>query len=80
MESWLFDYLSCPISRQTLRLLTSEELTQINGEIAGNNTRCHNGDSPATLSAGLVTQDGTFVYRIENSQPYLLPDMAILRS
>lgn len=54
--------LRCPLTNQTLRFISSEELTK------------HNADLP---EGGWITEDGSRVYPIEDGFPILVVDKSI---
>lgn len=70
--------LVCPQSRQPLREATAAELASVNRAIAagGVNNR-GGGPVKAALVAGLVPQDGSVVYPIQDGIPILLSAEAI---
>ena len=73
--------LRCPITRQPLSLLSSEELDEAN-QTTGPHMRRHlrgeDLEAPITLAMG--TPDREFVYRIEDGIAWLLPELATVRA
>jgi SAM-dependent methyltransferase/uncharacterized protein YbaR (Trm112 family) len=70
--------LRCPITKQVLRLLTAQEITAFNERIPGGKL-IHKDGTPvrAALEAGLITEDGQFVYSILDGILLLLENLAI---
>lgn len=70
--------LVCPQSRQPLREATAAELATVNRAIAAGGVQ-NRGGCPvvAPLAAGLVPQDGSVVYPIQDGIPILLSSEAV---
>lgn len=78
MDKRLLDILCCPATRQPVRLLRRDELEALNRAVASGEV--HNVASArveAALQAGLITNDGKLVYRIDDEIPVMLADEAI---
>lgn len=74
----LLEILCCPVSRRPLRLLRQDQLQWLNAEIARGGVVDVQGRPLAqALGAGLITDDGKVVYRIEDDIPVLLPEDGI---
>lgn len=74
----LLDILCCPVSRRPLRLLHAEQLQWLNQRIAAGGVLDVDGRAvSAALAAGLVSDDGRVIYRIEDDIPVLLPEEGI---
>lgn len=78
MDKRLLDILCCPVSKSPVRLLSRAQLDAINAAIRGGSVETVAGAAVGTaLAAGLVTEDGKVIYRIEDDIPVLLADEAI---
>lgn len=74
----LLEILCCPVSRRPLRLLRTEQLQWLNSAIIAGNVQDVNGRAVnQAIGAGLITDDGKVVYRIEDDIPVLLPEEGI---
>lgn len=78
MDRRLLEILCCPATRQSLSLLSANELESINRAIAtGALARADGTPEPAPWKEGLATSDRKLVYRIEDGIPVLLADEAV---
>jgi len=78
MDKRLLDILCCPVSKSPVRLLSRAQLDAINAAIRGGSVETVAGAAVGTaLAAGLVTEDGKVIYRIEDDIPVMLADEAI---
>lgn len=78
MDKRLLDILCCPVSKSPVRLLSRAQLDTINAAIRGGAVETVAGAAVGTaLAAGLVTEDGKVIYRIEDDIPVMLADEAI---
>lgn len=78
MDKRLLDILCCPVSKSPVRLLNRAQLDAINAAIRGGSVETVAGAAVGTaLAAGLVTEDGKVIYRIEDDIPVMLADEAI---
>ncbi len=78
MDKRLLDILCCPVSKSPVRLLSRAQLDAINAAIRGGSVETVAGAAVGTaLAAGLVTEDGKVIYRIEGDIPVMLADEAI---
>jgi uncharacterized protein YbaR (Trm112 family) len=78
MDKRLLDILCCPVSKSPVRLLSRAQLDAINAAIRGGTVETVAGAAVGTpLAAGLVTEDGKVIYRIEDDIPVMLADEAI---
>ena len=74
----LLEILRCPVTKQQVFPLTKQQLTAINQAIAAGDLVLADGstiDSP--LEEGLVTENKTRVYRIQQDIPIMLEDASI---
>jgi SAM-dependent methyltransferase len=68
----------CPITKQDLRFLNRDELTEINTRITEERlTHFNSTPIQAALEEGLITADGTIVYLVADEIALLLPEFAI---
>lgn len=73
--------LVCPTSRQPLREASESELDRANARILAGSARNRGGTVVAgTLTAGLATVDGAWIYPIQEGIPILLAAEAIAAS
>ncbi|MBV6413848.1 MAG: hypothetical protein OMOMHJEC_01667 [Xanthomonadales bacterium] len=71
----LLDILCCPVSRRPLRLLRSDQLRWLNQRIGAGGVLDVDGRVVGVaFAAGLITDDGRVIYRIEDDIPVLLPE------
>lgn len=79
MDQRLLDILCCPVTKSPLRLLNADELAALNAAIASTTAVLDNAGTAVTaaIPAGLVTRDGSTVYRVEDDIPVMLADQAI---
>jgi uncharacterized protein len=74
----LLEILCCPVSKRGLRPLRSDQLQWLNEAIAHGSVADVDGRSlGAALEAGLITDDGRVIYRVEDDIPVLLPEDGI---
>lgn len=78
MDRKLLDLLVCPTTRQPLLLLDGRALKSVNDAIAnGGVVRSDGSQQTDALREGLITQDRTQVYRVDDDIPVLLAEEAI---
>lgn len=78
MDKRLLDILCCPVSKSPVHLLSRAQLDAVNAAIRGGSVETVAGVAVGTaLAAGLVTEDGKVIYRIEDDIPVMLADEAI---
>lgn len=78
MDKRLLDILCCPVSKSPVRLLSRAQLDSINAAIRDGSVETVAGTAVGmALAAGLVTEDGKVIYRIEDDIPVMLADEAI---
>ncbi len=78
IDSKLLKILRCPQTKQSLRMLTKQQLEQINVKISEGTVRHSNGSFVNTeLEAGLITENGNLIYRIDSDIPVMLQDLSI---
>ena len=78
IDRQLLEILCCPVTKQPLRPLSTDELGQINHQIAvGKITNAGNDSVTQALSEGLITQNGQRIYRIDDNIPVMLENESI---
>ena len=78
MDKKLLDILCCPASKQSLSLLSSNQLDAFNTAInAGNAVQLDGQPVTKPLKEALMTRDGKLLYRIDDGIPVLLAEEAI---
>lgn len=78
MDRRLLDILCCPTTKVPLRVLGEAELAALNHAIAAGEVQNRAGThATQALVAGLITQDGRTIYRIDDDIPVMLADEAI---
>ena len=74
----LLEILCCPVSRRPLRLLRSDQLQWLNTAIGLAAVRDVNSRVVGIpFAAGLITDDGKVIYRIDDDIPVLLSEEGI---
>ncbi|MDH3378636.1 MAG: Trm112 family protein [Gammaproteobacteria bacterium] len=74
----LLEILRCPVTKQTVRLLSKDKLTVLNAAIAGGDVSYIDGSKiEAPLDEALITDNGRTVYRVDDGIPVMLEDMGI---
>jgi uncharacterized protein YbaR (Trm112 family) len=78
MDKRLLDILCCPVTKVPVRPLARGELDALNKAIEGGDVQT-TAAAPVSgaLQAGLITNDGKLIYRIEDDIPVMLADEAI---
>ncbi len=72
--------LRCPVEKTPLRLMTREELADLNATIAKGGARRAGGDPASNvLAGGLVSSSGAWAYEVAAGIPILLPELGIRR-
>ncbi len=76
----ILDTLACPVAKTPLRVMTPEEVRELNEAIADGRSKYAGGGPVAEpLEGGLVTVDGASAYAIREGVPALLPSRRIVR-
>ena len=74
----LLQILRCPETHQKLTLAGADLVAKINGAITARTTHNRGGQVVTeAIEAGLVREDGKFLYPVRNSIPVMLIDEAI---
>ena len=79
MHDCLDEILECPVTKEPLRVLTTEDLERLNQQIAAGTLR-HLGGSAVerAISAGFISAGGQLVYRYEDGIAFLLVQLAMV--
>ncbi len=78
IDSKLLEILRCPVTKQPLSMLTNEQLNMINSKIDAGTVHYADGSKvESKLEEGLITDNGTLVYRIDSDIPIMLQDQSI---
>lgn len=74
----IIDILACPSSHRALRPLPATRLDRLNEKIRSERCNYVDGTPVQTpLSEGLITDNGTLIYRIDDDMPVLLIERGI---
>ena len=74
----LLEILCCPKTKVPVEMLSEDKLKAVNDRIGRGNVKTVDGskvDKP--LDAGLITEDGKTIYRIDDDIPIMLIDEGI---
>ena len=78
LERKLLDILVCPITKQSVRILDEDRLSQLNQLIEKGEIQSVGGQELDTaLTEALITENGSTVYPVENQIPIMLEDRGI---
>lgn len=78
VDKRLLDILCCPETKQHLKYLGSEEVAGINKAITAGTLKNRGGEAiRQNIDAGLLREDGQWLYPIRNDIPIMLIDEAI---
>ncbi len=78
LNSELLEMMCCPETHQSLRLAAPELIERLNRQVAVRSLRNRAGQPVGeSLSAGLVREDGKFLYPVFGQIPVMLVDEAI---
>lgn len=81
MDKKLLDILCCPSSKQSLHLLSSNQLENLNKAISEQSVQQLDGQKlTAPLKQALITKDQKIIYRIDDGIPVLLSEEGISTS
>ncbi len=74
----IIDVLACPATHRGLRPLSADRLRQLNDRIAAGRAIYVDGETiEEPVSAALVTDNDTLIYRIDDDIPVLLVERGI---
>ena len=75
------DVLRCPVTRQSLSLLSAGEIAALNKDLAAGGRVPRDGSSSRTpLADALGTPDRAYIYRVADAVAWLMPNLALVRS
>ena len=78
IDKELLDILCCPETKVPVEVLSEDKLKTLNEKIAGGEIETIDGRKvDAPLEAGLITEDGRTIYRIDDDIPIMLIDEGI---
>ena len=78
MDERLLEMLRCPVTKAPLEALSREWLDRLNEAIRLGRVRYADGTSvDEPLAEGLITEDGTMVYRVDDGIPVMLEERSI---
>lgn len=78
LDKRLLDILCCPVSKAPVLPLNATQLKDLNRRIEAGGVLTVAGTAVAEpLAAGLITNDGKVIYRIDDGIPVMLPDEGI---
>jgi len=78
VDKELLDILVCPENKTPVTLADDDLVTKINAAIGAGTLKYRNGEVVTTkLDAGLVREDGAYLYAIRDDIPVMLIDEAI---
>lgn len=74
----LLEILCCPTTRSALQVIDADRLRAVNESIAQGTLRYADGSIvESAIAEGLITEDGSTLYRIDDDIPIMLPEKAI---
>lgn len=78
IDKELLDILCCPETKVPVEVLSEDKLKTLNEKIGGGGIETVDGRKvDAPLEAGLITEDGRTIYRIDDDIPIMLIDEGI---
>ena len=78
IDKELLDILCCPETKVAVEVLSEDKLKTLNEKIAQGEVKTIDGRKvDASLEAGLITEDGRTIYRIDDDIPIMLIDEGI---
>ncbi len=78
IPSWIFEYIRCPITHETLRLASKSDLDRLHAALLAGSLTNRLGESLQELpESGMVNESHSWFYPIENEIPSLIADEAI---
>lgn len=74
----LLEILACPEDKTPVRLASADEIAAVNARIHAGSMKTRGGEPVAEpIEAGLVRQDGRYLYAIRDDIPIMLIDEAL---
>ena len=78
IDSKLLEILRCPVTKQSLSMLSSDQLHRLNTRIAAGAVSYADGEMvESELMEGLITESGSIIYRIDSDIPVMLEERSI---
>lgn len=78
IDSRLLAILRCPLTKQSLAIISNEKMAEINALIAAGTLQYADGTEIETvIEQGLITANGTRIYRIDAGIPIMLQSKCI---
>lgn len=78
IDQELLEILACPENKSPVRLAEASELEALNARIRAGAVKSRGGETVSEeLEAGLVREDGKFLYPVRDEIPIMLIDEAI---
>jgi len=74
----LLEILVCPVTKQSVSVLTENKLLSLNKKIAAGAVENHGGKALSEpLSQALITHNGSVIYPVDHNIPVMLEDESI---
>ena len=78
VDGRLLEILCCPVTKVPVRRLSKDKLKVLNASVKSGDVRYLDGATvDSELSEGLITENGTSVYRVDDGIPIMLEEMGI---
>jgi uncharacterized protein YbaR (Trm112 family) len=78
IDSELLEILCCPETKQPVTLVEGEAIDRLNARIEAGGVKNRGGQAVTEkIEAGLLREDGKFLYPVRDSIPIMLEDEAI---
>ncbi len=78
VDSKLLEILRCPVTKQPLSIVDAEKLAHINEQVSAGLVQYADGSKvEKRLEEALITENGSFAYRIDEDIPIMLQNLSI---
>ena len=78
VDKKLLEILCCPVTKIPVKLLPNDKLAVLNEQITRGEVRYADGEPVENpLDEGLITENGTTIYRVDSSIPVMLEEQGI---
>ncbi|MBT6274891.1 MAG: Trm112 family protein [Chromatiales bacterium] len=78
VDGKLLEILCCPVTKIPVKMLGKDKLAELNRLVEAGSVRYADGSTvDKKLGEGLVTENGTTVYRVDDGIPVMLEEQAI---
>ena len=78
VDGKLLEILCCPVTKIPVKMLGKDKLAELNRLVEAGSVRYADGATvDKKLGEGLVTENGTTVYRVDDGIPVMLEEQAI---